>query len=68
MKDLVTLIVYLIVFPLVYLAFAWMPMLGWNLGLHSIFPVLPVVTYMQAFWASLLMGSLFSRPQFHKKD
>lgn len=36
----------------VVLALAWVPMLGWNIGVLAVFPELPTIDYMQAFWIS----------------
>lgn len=65
MKKIITDVVTDLIRPIFTLAFAWIPMLCWNYGLHSVFPQIPTVTYMQIFTISLLVGHIFSRPQFN---
>ena len=61
-------IAWSLILPVVGLAFAWIPMLCWNYGLHAVFPQVPTVTYMQMFAIQLLFMSVFSRPQYHSKE
>lgn len=44
------------------MAFAWVPMLGWNLGVVSVFPQLPKVGFWQAFWCCIFFGWVIHRP------
>lgn len=37
---------------LISVAFAWIPMLCWNLGVRAAFPHLPIIGYWDAFWFS----------------
>ena len=68
MKEILTSIIVQLVIVVVGFAFAWIPMLSWNYGIHSIFPAtFPEINYFQAFWLSLLFAGIFSRPQFHNK-
>ena len=53
MKRLLTEIVIIIVsFPICF-AFAWVPMLAWNFGVGVVFPQLPKIDYVTAFWFAL---------------
>lgn len=62
-KNLVMFPVFFIVMLVMGLCFAWVPMLGWNLGLHSVYPeVFPKITYWQAFWIAVLLGWVTNRP------
>lgn len=44
------------------IALAWVPMLAWNHGIHSIFPSLPEIGYWQAFWLELGLNYLLVKP------
>lgn len=51
------------------LAFAWVPMLAWNNGLHSVFPtVFPKIGFWQAFWMSIFLGWVIHKPTVNTKD
>jgi len=43
------------------IAFAWIPMLGWNLGVVTIFPSLPKIGYMTAFWLVVSLNYLLMK-------
>ena len=47
---------------------AWVPMLGWNNGLRSLFPQLPHVGYWQAFWITMLSSWVIHRPEYRAKE
>ena len=69
MKALIIMIFWFPAYMAICLAFAWLPMLGWNHGLHEVYPNLfPEISYMQTFFILMAVGGLFSRPQFHNKD
>lgn len=69
MKAIIMLVAFFIVVPIVLFIFAWVPMLGWNYGLHVVYPNLfPVITYWQAFWMSLVLGTLIKSPTITYKD
>lgn len=40
----------------VSIALAWIPMLGWNLGIAVLFPTLPDINYMTAFWMCIFLS------------
>jgi len=63
-KTVVT-ILWVFVSSLVFLAFAWIPMLCWNHALVVLFPAIPKITYMQAFALVLLASFFTGRPQFN---
>lgn len=51
------------------IAFAWVPMLGWNLGLHSVFPtIVPKIGFWQAFWMTVFFGWVIHKPTVSVKD
>jgi hypothetical protein len=69
MRKVIMDIVFQFVIIFIGFAFAWIPMLAWNYGIHSIFPtVFPKIGYFQAFFLQLLFTGIFSRPQFHNKE
>ena len=58
MKRIITEIILVPVCFLIGIAFAWVPMLAWNHGLHVIFPNLPLIGYWTAFWISVGLSYL----------
>ena len=66
--DVSNILVTVITVPVLFLlalSFAWIPMLGWNRGLHSVFPNIPHISYWQAFWLSVLSGWIIHRPTIY---
>lgn len=43
---------------LLSMAFAWIPMLGWNLGVIKIWTNMPPIDYFTAFWFSFALSYL----------
>ncbi len=68
MKKNIAIIIYALMQIPLYFAFAWIPLIAWNYGLHAVFPQIPTVNYIQIFLISLLVGHIFSRPQFNDLD
>lgn len=47
---LLKIVTAILLLPALLFAFAWVPMLAWNYGIHVIFPQTPVIGYFTAFW------------------
>lgn len=58
MKRVVVEILVVVLLFVLSIAFAWIPMLGWNLGVIKIWTSLPEIDYMTAFWLSFALGYL----------
>lgn len=58
MKKIITEIFIIPLNFLVSFAFAWVPMLAWNNGVHVVFPNTPVIGYFTAFWLCLGLNYL----------
>lgn len=58
---------WLIILPMLGLALAWIPMLGWNHSVAEMFPMLPKMTYWQAFWFVQFSGWVIHRPSVSTK-
>ncbi len=60
----------IILIPIQFLtsfAFAWIPMLGWNHGIHTMWPDTPVIGYWTAFWFCVFTNYLVTRVVVFKK-
>lgn len=66
--NITLIIIYIPLMFICCLAVAWIPMLAWNHGIHSIFPQVPSINYWQAFWLSNLSSWIIHRPEYKAKE
>lgn len=62
LKKMAFELVFIPILLLFNLAFAWLPMLAWNHGVHVAFPNTPEIGYWTAYWLSMGLGYLTTKP------
>lgn len=60
-------VLFVPIYLIIGMAFAWVPMLGWNHSIAEMFS-LPKATFWQAFWFMQLTGYVFIRPTHSSKN